>query len=75
MPGLKVTLSCPIVRADNKLANEKILHVRNKLKRNGINIIENRNITFEHLGKKGLHMTPRGTGRLAMNLIAYIQRL
>ena len=75
IPGMKVTLSCPIVRTDNKLANEKILHVRNKLKRNGIDIIENSNITSEHLGRKGLHMTPKGTGRLAMNLIAYIQRL
>ena len=33
----------------------------------GIDIIRNSNIMLKHLGKKGLHMTPYDTARLAMN--------
>ena len=73
--GLKVTLSCPAVRSDNGLANAKLIHLRNKLKRNGFNIISNENITLEHLGRGGLHLNRRGTARLAMNMISHIQRL
>ena len=73
--GIHVTLSCPVVRSDNGLANTKLIALRNKLKRNGLSIVNNENITYDHLGKKGLHLSRRGTGRLAMNMISYIQRL
>ena len=73
--GMDVTISCPPVRSDNGIANVKLVHIRNQLKRNGYKIIENDNITYEHLGKKGLHLNSRGTGRLAMNMIACIKRL
>ena len=73
--GMDVTLSCPPVRSDNGIANVKLVHIRNQLKRNGYKIIENGNITYEHPGKKGLHLNSRGTGRLAMNMIACIKRL
>ena len=36
VPGMQVTLSCPTMRTDNGLANIKIIHLRNRLKRNGI---------------------------------------
>ena len=75
VPGMKVIISCPVVRSDNKLANMKILHVRNKLKRDGIKIINNENVTYDHLGRRGLHLNRKGTSRLAMNMIACIQRL
>ena len=64
-----------MVRTDNGLANAKLIHLRNKLKREGINIIKNENITVEHLGKKRLHLNNRGTGKLAMNMIAHMRRL
>ena len=75
VPGMQITLSCPTIRTDNRLANIKIIHLRNRLKREGINILSNENITEVHLGKKGLHLTNRGTSRLAMNMIAFIQGL
>ena len=75
VPGINVIFSCPVVRKDNGLANVKLIHLRNILKRRGVNIIDNENITYDHLGREGLHLNRRGTGRLAMNMIAFIQRL
>ena len=43
---IKVTISCPIVRSDNDLANLKIIHFRNKLKSANISIIDNENIYY-----------------------------
>ena len=72
---IKVTISCPIVRSDNGIANLKVNHLRNKLKSANISIIDNENINYECLGKKGLHMTSKGITRLAMNFISFIRRL
>ena len=38
-------------------------------------IINNDNISRNHLGKRGHHMTPYGTGRLAMNIIKVLKSL
>ena len=45
------------------------------LKELGIDMIDNNNIGAKHLGKKGLHMTPYGTSRLAMNYIQVLKKL
>ena len=74
-PKTNVTFSCPIVRHDNGLANLKIIHLRNKLKTSNENVILNENIDYNSLGRKGLHMTPRGDTRLAMNFINFLKRL
>ena len=72
---IKVTISCPIVRSDNGLANLKIIHLRNKLKSANISIIDHENINYEYLGKKGLHMSSKSIARLATNFIGFIRRL
>ena len=41
----------------------------------GVDIIYNENITIKHLGRKGHHMTPRGTGQLAINFIQVLKSL
>ena len=41
----------------------------------GVDIIYNENITTKHLGRKGHHMTPRGTGQLAINFIQVLKSL
>ena len=41
----------------------------------GVDIIYNDNITTKHLGRKGHHMTPRGTGQLAINFIRVLKSL
>ena len=40
-----------------------------------VEIIDNSNITAKHLGKKGHHLTPYGTARLAMNYIQVLKYL
>ena len=75
VPDIKVTISCPIIRLDNSLANLKIVHLNQKLKTENVSVIQNENIKREHLGKMGLHMIPRGTARMAMNFIAFIKHL
>ena len=75
VPGMGVAISCPVVRRDNSLANVKQVQLKNRLKRSGTTIIDNDNITYDHLGKKGLHLNNRGTGKLAMNMIAFIRGL
>ena len=74
-PDTKVTFSCPIVRHDNSLANLKIIHLRNKLKTSKESIISNENIDNSFLGRKGLHLTPKGDTRLAMNFIQFLKNL
>ena len=75
VPGVKVTISCPIIRRDDDTANIKVIHLRQMLRLSGLDIITNDNITYDHLGKKGLHLTGKGVGRLAMNMIAFIKHL
>ena len=75
VPETKVTFSCPTIRNDNSLANLKIIHLRNKLKTSKENIITNENIDYSHLGRKGLHLTPKGDTRLAMNFIDFLRHL
>ena len=72
VPGIRVILSCPTIRNDDGLANAKLVHLRNILKREGYEII---NITYDHLGVKGLHLNQWGVGKLAMNMIHAIQHL
>ena len=71
--GMKVTLSCPILRTDNAIANFKQLQLKNRLKRSGLNIIENDGITHEDLGRKGLHLKPSGSTKLAKNILNYLR--
>ena len=75
MPGVKVTLSCPIVRRDDGRANAKMIHLRSMLKTSGLDIITNENIGFEHLGKRGLHFTQEGNRCFNSNLAKYLKRL
>ena len=35
-------------------------------------ILDNGNITYDHISKRGLHLTGRGTGRIAMNILFLI---
>ena len=44
-----------------------------KLKEIGMDVIDNRDITEMHLGKKGLHLNGHGIGKLALNFVKYIK--
>ena len=74
IPGVKVFLSCPIVRTDNKQANVTLRKLDQDMK-SLENIIPNDNVDTYCLGKKGLHLNGKGCGRLAMNYISQMQCL
>ena len=74
IPGCKVFLSSPIMRSDNQLANSTIREI-NKDLRNMDDVIMNDKLDGHCLGRKGLHLNPRGSGKLAMNFISQVQCL
>ena len=45
------------------------------MKEANLNIIENENIDSSCLGKAGLHLNPKGSGRLVMSFISQMKRL
>ena len=74
LPDVKVTISCPTIRLDHQKAGITILRIRQKLSNLNIDVIINENISNEHLGKKGLHLNSRGSGRLVMNYLSHIHK-
>ena len=75
LPKTKVSISCPILRTDNQKANHKLNELDSKLKGSQNDIIVNDNLDGTCLGKKGLHLNQKGSGRLALNIIKSIQGL
>ena len=73
-PKGKIYLSSPILRFDNPNANHTLEEVRTYFK-SLPNSILNCNIDKGCLGGKGLHLNPRGSGRLAINFISLMKRL
>ena len=75
LPTVRVYLSCPTLRLDNRVVNDVLRDLDLKLKSLTCDIISNDNVDRTCLGKKGLHLNPKGSGRLAMNYIALMRRL
>jgi hypothetical protein len=79
VPGIVVTILCPIVRTDDILAHTRLMQVKNRLieeqEETGINLIMNENITRNHLSSRGLHLKRDGTAKLAGNVINFMKRL
>ena len=68
----KVIISTPIMRSDNKLANSRIREVNSAFKTLP-NTILNDKFDGQCLGRKGLHLNRRGSGKLAANFIEQMQ--
>ena len=75
LPTINVFFSCPVMRLDNSKANLVLRKLSVWLKLSTNNVIVNDNIDGTCIGKKGLHLNAKGSGRLAMNFIALMQRL
>ena len=69
-----IFISCPIVRTDNKKANNVLKKYIDILKREE-NVIFHNNILESHLYRDGLHLNSNGTTMLAGNFISRIRRL
>ena len=74
LPSVNIYLSCPVVRMDDSRANFVLRELDQKLKTLP-NIINNDNLDITCLGKRGLHLNPKGSGRLAVNYISLMRRL
>ena len=74
LPNVKIFISCPVVRFDNYEANFTLRKLDAKLKSTR-NIIMNDNIDKSCIGKKGLHLNAKGSGRLALNYISLMRHL
>ena len=75
LPYCKVIFSGLISRFDKAKPQLTVERVNERLVNSGLQIIDNSNITRQHLGKRGLHMNPHGTGKLAVNLIKVLKTL
>ena len=75
LPNCKIIFSGLINRYDDAKAQLTVNRVNEKMSEKGMYVINNSNIVRSHLGKKGLHMNPHGTGKLAINIINFLKSL
>ena len=75
LPNVKIIISEPIMRMDNRKANTVINLLVKMLQNSDVSLLVNTNINETHLGRKGLHLNGRGNGRLALNIMFLISQL
>ena len=75
LPAVDIFWSCPVLRLDNRKANAVLRELNQWLNFFSNNFIDNYNIDGTCIGKKGLHLNSKGSGRLAMNFISLMKRL
>ena len=75
LPGVFIFLSNPVIRLDNNKANDILRKLADLFKMMKYDIIYNDNVDASCLGKRGLHLNPKGSGRLAINFISVMRRL
>ena len=75
LPTCKVIISTLTFRSNNGKRCLKIRHLNELLRNLDIDIVDNGNISGEHVGRKGHHLNARVRGRLNMNIISCIRRL
>ena len=75
LPATKLIVSLPIVRSDNKTANQIVTNLNVKLRKSHYKVLDNSNVNFSHLGRKGLHLNEHGTKLMARNIISLIEHL
>jgi hypothetical protein len=75
VPGVKVTISCPVIRNDERVNKLKVVHLRSLLRTSGVDVVVNGNIGVGLLSLKGVHLNQKGTRYLAGNMREYLNRL
>ena len=69
LPEATVVISTQLKRNDKVSAGQIIETLNKKIRGFGLNIVDDTNIDYQDLGRKGLHLNPRGVGEFATNLI------
>ena len=75
LPQCKVIISKVFNRTDDGKASLTMENLNNRLNSLKLDIVDNSIICKVCLDKKGLHLTKRGTGKLAINFINEIRSL
>ena len=74
LPETEVTFSTPTIRSDNGKAALTVRNLCDHLLDLNMDILDNRNITSKHLGRKGLYLNKAGSTRLAKNIIHKLRK-
>ena len=75
LPNCQVIFSQPTLRVDNGKAALTLHHLNEHISELNLDVVNNSNIKVKHIGQKGLHLNPKGKGRLALNFIHKIRDL
>ena len=68
-------MASPEVLQSKMHPNYTINQLITKINNLNIKVMDNTNIHDKNLGKKGLHLNGRGTGKLALNIMSMIRQL
>ena len=71
----KAIISTPNYPFENRKADNTVNELTNMLINLNVPIVDNKNISRNHLGYKGLHLNSYDFSRLAINLISVIKKL
>ena len=74
LPETEITFSTPNIRSYNGKAALTVRNLCDHLLVLNMNILDNRNITSKHVGRKGLHLNKTGSTRLAKNIIYKLRK-
>ena len=74
LPESNVFIRNLITRTDNGKASLTVIKTNEHLHGLQMDVIDNGNITSNELNKGGLHLNPRGLGKLAINFIRRIKK-
>ena len=75
VPDCKVIISTPTVRSDDEKAGLTVSQLKNHLHQLKTDIVDNTNITSQHIGIKELHLNFSGTAQLAKNFANVIKKI
>ena len=75
LPESNVVIFSLITRTDNGKAFLTVIETNKHLHGLQMDIIDNGNITSNELDEGGLHLNPRGLGKLAINFISRIKKI
>ena len=73
-PKTEVIFSRPTIRSGNRKATLTVRNLDNHLLDLNMDILDNRNITSKHLGRKGLHLNKAVSTCLAKNIIHKLRK-
>ena len=75
LPNCQVIFSQPTLRVDNGKAALNLHRLNEHFSELRLDVVNNSNIKVKHISQKGLHLNPKGKGRLALNFLHKIRDL